>query len=418
MSIGLAYGEGRLPIHLPERFEATIVEGRETDPVADLRRAIEESLSAPIGSPPIEELASGRSSAVISVPDATRPIPLDLILPPILERIESNIPREKILVLFATGMHRPVTAGEAVRLLGEKIAGGYRCESHDPDRTRTLGVTARGTSMDVDELFLDAELRVAVGLVEPHLLAGYSGGRKLVAPGLVSLETMRVLHGPAIVGHGKARTGVLDGNPMHEEALEIASAAGLHFTLNVTLGRGRAISGLFAGDVDASHRMACEALAERAMVRTAGGRDLVITCGGGAPLDATFYQSVKGIVGAAPLVKEGGSILLCASCDEGWGSDYFISLLKETPDLPSFLAWASKEGNFRRDQWMVQHLREAMQGRRVYVWSENLDRITASILGLTPVESADDGIDAALHGSANPSVAVIPDGPYTWAVPI
>ncbi len=417
MNIELAYGEGRLPIHLPEGIEATAIGGREADPAADPRRAIEESLSGPIDSPPIEECASGRSSAVISVPDATRPIPLDVILPPVLERIESNIPREKILVLFATGMHRPVTAGEAVRLLGEEIAREYRWESHDPDRTRTIGITARGTSMDVYERFLDAELRVAVGLVEPHLLAGYSGGRKLVAPGLVSLETMRVLHGPEIVGHGKARTGVLDGNPMHEEALEIALAAGIHFTLNVTLGRGRAISGVFAGDVDASHRMACEVLAERAKVRTVGERDLVITCGGGAPLDATFYQSVKGIAGAAPLVKEGGSILLCASCNEGWGSDHFLSLLKDTPDLPSFLEWASREGNFRKDQWMVQHLREAMQGRRVYVYSEHLDRITTSILGLTPVESADQGIDAALHGSANPSVTVIPDGPYTWAVP-
>ncbi|MFH1279942.1 MAG: nickel-dependent lactate racemase [Candidatus Eisenbacteria bacterium] len=413
MNVRLAYGTGMIDVLLPPGVTADVIESKETDPLSDPSSAIAAALANPIESAPLGELAAGKKTAVFSVPDATRPIPLPAILPALLEAITPSIPKEKVLVLFATGMHRPVTEEEARCLLGETLASELRWESHDPARTRNLGVTDRGAAIDVDERFLDADLRIAVGLVEPHLLAGFSGGRKLVGPGLVSMETMRVLHGPGIVGHEKARAGVLDGNPMHSEALAIARASGLHFTVNVTIGKGRRLSGVFAGEPDLSHRAACEAVTRTGRTDR-GGRDLVITSGGGAPLDATFYQSVKGIVGAEALVKPGGAILLCASCDEGWGSESFLSLLTEAPDLDSFLAWASKEGNFRRDQWMVQHLREAMRGKRIYVYSEHLHRSTASILGLTPVDSPAAGIDAAIHGSANPSVAVIPNGPYTW----
>lgn len=413
MSVRVAYGEGTIEVPLPRGVRADMIHSKEADPLPDPAASIAEALARPIGSPPLADLAAGKRSAVLSVPDGTRPTPLHLILPPLLEAITPSIPMENVLVLFATGMHRPVTEEEAGRLLGKRLAAEVRWESHDPSRTKNLGRTERGTAVDVNGKFLDADLRIAVGLVEPHLLAGFSGGRKLVGPGLVSMETMRVLHGPEIVGHGKARAGVLDGNPMHEEALAIARAAGLHFAVNVTLGEGRRLAGVYAGEPDRSHRAACEAVAKTA-ARDPGGRDLVITSGGGAPLDVTFYQSVKGIVGAERLVKPGGAILLCASCGEGWGSEPFLSLLMETPDLASFLAWASKEGNFRRDQWMVQHLREAMAGKRIYVYSEHLDRSTASILGLTPVDSPEKGVDAAIHGSANPLVAVIPNGPYTW----
>ncbi|RPJ47796.1 MAG: nickel-dependent lactate racemase [Candidatus Latescibacterota bacterium] len=413
----IAYGAGRLPVRLPAGVAADSVDAREPEPLASPERAIAEALRRPIDAPPLADLAKGRSSAVILVPDGTRPIPLPLVLPPILESIERSIPRERIEVLFATGMHRPVGAEEARRLLGPELADTVRWVSHDCEKTRTIGRTGRGTPVSLSETYLGADLRVAVGLVEPHLLAGFSGGRKLVAPGVIGIEAMPILHGPEIIGHRMARVGILDGNPFHEEALAIASAARLDFAVSVTIGRGRRVAGVFAGEFDRSHRAACDVVARDSRVRTRGGRDLVVTSGGGAPLDATFYQSVKGIAGAEPLLRKKGAVLLCASCREGWGSEPFTSLLAETPDLESFLAWAGREGSFRRDQWMVQHLREAMERVDVYLYSDRIDPEEARRFGLRPVSSPEEGIGAALEGGRDPSVAIIPEGPYTWAAP-
>jgi len=417
MEARVAYGKGEITLRLPEGVSAEILEANEPEALADGPAAVAEAIARPIESPPLAELAEGKSSAVFSVPDATRPIPLDVILPPLLDAIAPSIPPERVLLLFATGMHRPVSADEARRLLGKRLAAEIHWESHDPERTRRLGTTTRGTAIDVDERFLDADLRVTVGLVEPHLLAGFSGGRKLVGPGLVSLETLRLLHGPAIIGHAKARAGILDGNPMHEEALAIAEASGLHFAVNVTIGKGRGLSGVFAGEPDRAHRKACNVIARTAGCAAAGNRDLVITCGGGSPLDATFYQSVKGIVGAEPVVRRGGTILLCTPGQEGWGSDSFLSLLRSLPDLDSFLAWANEPGHFIKDQWMVQHLREASAHCRVLLYSDHLDGAEAERLGLIPVRSPEEGVALAIDGIPNPSVAVVPKGPYTWIQP-
>ncbi|MBM3320521.1 MAG: nickel-dependent lactate racemase [Candidatus Eisenbacteria bacterium] len=416
MEARVAYGSGFVPMKIPAGIAADILDAEEPFPLADPAQAIAAALASPIDSPPLADLAQERSSAVVLVPDATRPLPLSVVLPPILDALETALARERITILFATGMHRPVSEGEAAHLLGSELAGSIRWISHDCERTRTIGRAPRGTPIALSETLLEADLRLAVGLVEPHLLAGFSGGRKLVAPGVIGLEAMSVLHGPEIVGHRKARAGILDGNPFHEEALAIARAARLDFAVNLAIGKGRRISGVWAGEIDRSHRAASSAVEKSARVATDGERDLVITSGGGAPLDATFYQSVKGIVGAEALARERGAVLLCASCGEGWGSEPFVSLLEEARDLPSFLEWAARPGSFRKDQWMVQHLREAMEKVEVYLFSERLDAKRARAFGLKPVRSPEEGIEAALAGIADPSVAVIPRGPYTWAV--
>jgi len=380
MEARVAYGSGFVPMKIPAGIAADILDAEEPFPLADPAQAIAAALASPIDSPPLADLAQERSSAVVLVPDATRPLPLSVVLPPILDALETALARERITILFATGMHRPVSEGEAAHLLGSELAGSIRWISHDCERTRTIGRAPRGTPIALSETLLEADLRLAVGLVEPHLLAGFSGGRKLVAPGVIGLEAMSVLHGPEIVG------------------------------------KGRRISGVWAGEIDRSHRAASSAVEKSARVATDGERDLVITSGGGAPLDATFYQSVKGIVGAEALARERGAVLLCASCGEGWGSEPFVSLLEEARDLPSFLEWAARPGSFRKDQWMVQHLREAMEKVEVYLFSERLDAKRARAFGLKPVRSPEEGIEAALAGIADPSVAVIPRGPYTWAV--
>ncbi|MBN1825013.1 MAG: nickel-dependent lactate racemase [Candidatus Eisenbacteria bacterium] len=414
---GIRYGRGWIDVPLPARAEVRVVTPAEPEPLPDPGGAVLLALEKPIDSPPLARVAEGKGSAVVVVPDATRPLPLPIVLPPILDTLAAAIPQERITILFATGMHRPVGDEEARRLLGGEVAARFRFLSHDPARVERIGVASRGTPMWIDRVYLEHSLRVLVGLVEPHLLAGFSGGRKMVAPGVIGLDAMPILHGPEMIGHRRARTGILEGNPFHEEALEIARAAGADFTVNVILGGGRVPAGVFAGELEHSHLEACRALIRSARRAVPGGADLAVTCGGGAPLDATFYQSVKGIVGAEGIVRPGGAVLLAASCDEGWGSAPFVELLGETPDLEAFLRWARRPGSFRKDQWMVQHLREAMAERRIFLFSEGLDPERTRSFGITPAAGVAEGVERALEGIGRPRVVVLPEGPYTWVVP-
>jgi nickel-dependent lactate racemase len=415
MNVTVDYGDRSLAVPLPPGVEGEVIVPSYPPPAADATEAVRLSFEQPIDSPSLASLARAKGSAVIVVPDGTRPLPLPVVLSPLLETIAREIPPERITILFATGMHRPVEAEEARRLLGDGIFRRHAWRSHHPEDVETIGRTERGTPIALSRTYLAHELRIVVGLVEPHILAGFSGGRKLIAPGVVSIGSMPILHGPDIIGHEKARIGILDENPFHQEALAIARAAKVDFAVNVILAEGRRVAGVFGGDVDRSHRRACDELV-RYVRRTTGTRyDLVVSSGGGAPLDKTFYQSVKGIATSLPITKRGGTVLLAASCSEGWGSGPFTTLLEQATDLESFLRWAKEPGAFLRDQWMVQHLREAEEDVSVLVYSESLDRDRALAYGVAAVDSMEEGIAAALEGIDHPSVAILPRGPYTWA---
>jgi len=415
MTVTVDYGERSLAVPFPPGVEADVIVPSYPPAAEDGKQAVRRALESPIGCAPLAELARAKGSAVIVVPDGTRPLPLPVVLPPLLETVASAIPPERITILFATGMHRPVQEEEARRLLGEAVFRRFPWRSHDAEDTEELGRTERGTPIALSRTYLAHDLRVVVGLVEPHILAGFSGGRKLIAPGVIAIGSMPILHGPDIIGHEKARIGILDGNPFHQEALAIARAAQVDFALNVTLAEKRQVAGVFGGDVDRAHREACDELVRYVRRTTQTRYDLVITSGGGAPLDRTFYQSVKGICTSIPLAKREGPVLLAASCSHGWGSEPFTTLLAKVADLRSFLRWAKEPGAFSRDQWMVQHLREAEEEVSVRVYSEGLERDQARAYGVTTVDSLEEGIAAALEGIEHPAVALLPHGPYTWA---
>lgn len=417
MRATVEYGKKQIEFDLPPGTECAVVEPATPPAIEDPEEAIRKTILSPDGTNPLARLAEGRESAVIVVPDATRPLHLRSVLPPILETVTAAVPAKRVTILFATGMHRPVTRDEAISLLGPQIESAIHSVSHDPEDVESIGTTGRGTPMLLNRGYLAHDLRIIIGLVEPHLLAGFSGGRKLIAPGIVGLDAMPVLHGPDIIGHPKTRVGILNENPFHREAMEIATAARVDFAVHVVNGKARLPAGLFAGDLDHSYREACRFLTASTRRETGGDLDLVVTSGGGAPLDRTFYQSVKGIVTAESIVKPGGTVLLAASCEEGWGSEPFTGLLGTVPNLPSFLEWSRRPGSFRLDQWMVQHLREAMENLSVSLYSGNLEEKRAESYGILPVRSIEHGIASALDGIENPRMAVLPEGPYTWVVP-
>jgi nickel-dependent lactate racemase len=349
MRINFAFGKTGLALDLPEGFCYQVLEARSAVPLADPAAAIEGALDNPRAGPPLRQLASGKRSAAISVCDITRPAPNREVLPPLLARLEAaGIPRQRITILIATGLHRPATEAEIREICGEWATGKYRVVNHHARQLaehRSLGNTASGTPVFIDERFLSADLHITLGFIEPHLMLGFSGGRKLIAPGLAAEETIKVLHSPKFMRDPRAVEGSIEENPLHRELLEIARLARHDFLVDAVLARGtgqRPIAAVFAGEPVAAHRQGVELVSQVMLETLDEPADAVITTAAGYPLDLTFYQAVKGITAASHLVKPGGKILLLAECAEGPGGAEFSQMLAK-PSSPA-ASWIRSPG--------------------------------------------------------------------------
>jgi len=266
----MRYGTGTLPIEIPDKNVAGVLEISESVPLSDEDGAVRGAIARPIASSPLAELAKGRESACIVISDVTRPVPNKVILPPLLETLEhAGIRREKITILIATGIHRPNEGDELEQMVGRDIIDTYRIVNHfsqKPEHHTYLGKTQNGTPVHIDTTYLESDLKITTGLIEPHLMAGYSGGRKAICPGVASIETVTVMHGPELMEHAKSAVGILVGNPYHTEATKIARMAGVDFNLNVAIDKHRQITGVFAGDMVESHRVGAEFVEKQAKV--------------------------------------------------------------------------------------------------------------------------------------------------------
>jgi nickel-dependent lactate racemase len=419
MRMDLAFGKTGLTVVLPEGYRYRILEARTAKPLADQAAAIEAALDNPIGSLPLAQLAQGKQSAAISVCDITRPAPNRQVLPPLLARLtQAGIPRESITILIATGLHRPATGAEIHEIVGESIASTYRIVNHNArelSEHRPLGVTRSGTPVYIDERFVSADLHITLGFIEPHLMLGFSGGRKLIAPGLAAQETIKVLHSPKFMRDARASEGSIEDNPLHSELLEIARMAGHDFIVDAVLARDRRIAGVFAGNAVEAHRRGVEMVTEVMLETLDDPVDAVITSSAGYPLDLTFYQAIKGITAASHIVKPGGKILLAAACDEGAGAAEFSHMVSENPSGRAFLdriATAPVEV----DQWQLEKLGLVTAKLDVLYYVPGLPpEYHASLWGKS-YPTAHAAIEA-LTGSlpAGATIAVMPEGPYVLA---
>ena len=419
MRLNLAFGKTGLSAELPEGFQYRILETRSARPLPDADAAIAEALDTPIGSLSLRKLARGKSSVAISVCDITRPAPNRKVLPPMLARLEeAGIPREAITILIATGLHRPATEAEIRAICGAEIAAAYRVVNHNARALaehRHLGSTASGTPVYLDERFVSAELHVTLGFIEPHLMLGYSGGRKMIAPGLAAQETINVLHSPKFMREPRAVEGSIEDNPLHSELLEIARMARHDFLLDVALTRDRSIAGVFAGSPVEAHRRGVEFISQAMLETLPEAADAVITTSGGYPLDLTFYQAIKGVTAASHIVKPGGKILLFASCGEGPGAAEFCRLLLESPSDREFLARIATAPVII-DQWQLEKLALVTARAEVLFYVPGLAvQYQQRLWGRTfpAPEAAIDALAASLRPGA--SIAVIPEGPYVLA---
>jgi nickel-dependent lactate racemase len=417
MNIQLAYGKSGVNVDIPDGNLAGVLTMRKTPPLPDPLGALRAALLEPISSVPLARLASGAETACVVICDITRPVPNSMLLPPILSTIEaSGVPRTGITILVATGLHRPSTEEELRTMVGEEVRASYRILDHHArvaEEQVRLGTTRRGTPVDIDRTYVHADVKVTTGFIEPHLMAGFSGGRKLIAPGCAGESTIRALHSPSFLEDVRCREGSIDGNPLHEELLEIAGMAGHDFIVNVSLNETHAVTGIFAGHPHAAH------VAGIAHVRSSVGAslrepaDIVITSGAGYPLDLTYYQAVKGVTAALPVVRKGGTLIVAAECAEGLGSPEFTTMATRYPDVGSFMSDILSRP-VTIDQWQLEECAKAVRHADVILVSRRVHQEYAGKLFVGTAPSIEEALGEGFrkHGK-RASVAVIPKGPYT-----
>ena len=420
MQVKLAFGKTGLILKLPAGPLYSILESRSADPLPDTSAALEEALEHPIGCPALREMARGKRTAAISVCDITRPAPNATTLPPLLRHLhEGGLKAEDIVILIATGLHRPATPEEIKIIVGDEIASRYRVVNHyAKDRTahRHLGQTPRNTPVYIDERFIAADLHITFGFIEQHLMLGFSGGRKLVAPGLAAQETIKVLHSPRFMREPAAIEGSIADNPLHNELLEIARMARHDFMLDVALTREREIAGVFAGEPVRAHSAGVAFVSQSLLETIPEPVDGVITSAAGYPLDLTFYQTIKGVTAAQHIVKPGGQILVMGECLEGIGAPEFAGKLLHLTSYENYLDQLAGTPEVTVDQWQLEKLALAGLSHRITFYTPGLPTAgrggLASTIFDTPDAALSDFFSRLPHQAR---VAIIPDGPYVYA---
>jgi nickel-dependent lactate racemase len=421
MNVTLDYGKTGLSVTLPDdRLIAPPLAIRPADPLPDPEATLAAALAQPIGTKSLLELARGKGTACVVVCDITRPVPNKLILPPVLRTLEAaGVPRSGITILVATGLHRPNEGAELVELVGEFVAPNYKCENHHgkaKEEHEYLGTTPSGVPAWIDKRYVRAELKITTGLIEPHLMAGYSGGRKLICPGLAALETVKVWHGPRFLEHPSADCGIVEGNPVHEENTRIALMAGCDFIVNVCIDGKRRVTWLGAGDMIKAWEEGvrfCRAVVRAGVSKPA---DVVVTSCAGYPLDTTWYQAVKGLTGALPIVRKGGTIVMAASLTEGLGSHEFREMLDRYESTGAYDKPA-ESATCEMDEWQLVMLKKVLAHCRVKVVSHGLPADVLRRCRVEPVATVEQAVAESLaEYGPSATLAVIPKGPYVLPV--
>jgi len=417
MYVKLAYGREGLTVNLPD--DVHVLEPRFVPGLPDEPDALRRALRDPIGSEPLAAKVKPGDKVVIVHTDITRATPNDRILPVLIGELEmAGVARQDITLLNGLGTHRPQTEAELRAMLGDFIVENYRClqhDCHDDDNLVSLGWTSFGHPVRVNRTYLEADVRVLTGFIEPHFFAGFSGGPKAVIPSLAGAESVLTNHGLKMIAHPKATWGITEGNPIWEEMREVALLTKPTFLLNVTLNMWREITGVFAGDILTAHAAGCAFVKENAMVGVDAPHDIVITTNSGYPLDQNLYQSVKGMSAASQIVRDGGSIIIATACEDGLPDHgRYAALLAEAGSPQGVLDMLARPGFEAQDQWQVQ-IQALIQLRAdVYVYSDGLTDQQIEKALFLPCRNIEATL-AQLQAKYGPDarICVIPEGPQT-----
>src|SRR5215213_5226193 len=414
--VSLAYGRTRIPVEVPD--DAAVVTPVPTPAAADVPAELRRALREPVSGPPLRERVRRGQTVAISACDVTRAQPREAMLTVLLEELDGIVDLDDVVVLVATGTHRANTEPELRAMFGDAIVDSVRIVNHDSragDTHRFVGTFGDGVPVSLNELWVDADVRLTTGFVEPHFFAGFSGGPKMVAPGLASLDTVLVLHDAKRIGDPRATWGVTVGNPVHDDVRAIAAATGVTYSFDVILNQDQQVIEAFGGDVLEMHAAAIESARRVAMAPVEEPFDVVVTSGAGHPLDQNLYQSVKGMSAASQVVRPGGTILCAAECGDGFpdhGSYREVLTSARSPQALVDLI-AAREKTVP-DQWQVQIQARIQSNSRVIMHNARLtpEELAEAHLGATDDISATvaEQVGAVGRGAR---VCVLPEGPQT-----
>ena len=423
MPIIMRYGKKGLPLNLPDGLNVTVVQKKVMPVLANPESALHDAFADPVGSRSLEEEVRGCQNACILICDITRPVPNGTILPILVKKlVHSGIEPEAITILVATGLHRPNEGEELRELVGNdwvlqtvNVANHFARQDEDHEY---LGTLNGAIPVKIDRRFLHADLRIVVGLVEPHFMAGYSGGRKIITPGIAHEDTIRALHSAAVLEHCRATNCIIDGNPLHDFQMGVLKLIGKCLAVNTVIDEDRRISCVNFGEIEASHLAAVSFVRPYAEIPMNRRFRTVITSSAGYPLDKTYYQTVKGMVGALDILEPGGNLLIVSECSEGIGSKEFAEAQKALISLgpDRFLEGLLRKPSAAIDEWQSEMLAKALKKGNIYLYSGGLTPEQWALTGLQKSLSPASFLENRLKTTADHQVAVIPEGPYVIPV--
>ncbi len=424
--VHLLYDRSGMELRVPD--SAVILEGQPVPALPDADAAVAEALAKPIGSKPLAELIAARKpkTVAITISDITRPVPNRQFLPPMLKILnDCGIADDNIVIIVGTGMHRHSTPEELEILVGADILSRIEVLDHDAHDPATLVKVSDSPQISVCRRFVEADFRIVTGYIEAHFMAGFSGGRKGVCPALVDLKTVQMFHGYKTLSHPLADNGVIDGNPCHEISLQVARTVGVDFLFNVAISRDRRIAGIYCGDLVKAHAVGCKQVAKWTTAAIDPPYDLVVTCGGGFPLDTTFYQTVKGMCTALPALGPDSTLLQVSGCSQQLGSKAYTDLLLEWDnDWQGFIADIKANCDTTKlDQWEYQmqcRVLSRIGMKKLLFVSDGIPADIQRKISVNPMLGKGDAqaraqkaIDDFVVANPGAKIAIIPEGPYT-----
>ncbi len=418
MKTQLAFGKGNLEVTLPDDAVIDVIEPKYEPGLENQQGAVTEALDSPVGSPALRSLVKEGDRVAVVFSDITRATPYPMMLPPLLKIL--NQCGAQAVFFNATGTHRVNTREELITILGEDIVNSYEIVQNDcTDHAshRCIGTTSRGNEVSLLSSFLDCDLKVLTGFIEPHFFAGFSGGAKAVMPGLAELSTIQRNHGAQHIDDSRSRWGITEGNPIWEDVHEAVDMVDRTFLLNVAMNSDKQITGVFAGDLRKAHAAGAAYVREHAMSQVPRLYDLVITSNSGYPLDLNMYQAVKGMSAAAQIVKEGGSIIIAADCWDGIPSHGFYGqLLSKAPSPKALLRSIRHAQEPVQDMWQAQIHAQICMKAQVHFYTKHLTEQELTDAFMEPVETIEKTIDQIREehpDGAAFSICVLPQGPLT-----
>jgi nickel-dependent lactate racemase len=422
--VEIAFGRRQLTVSLPPGAQPTVIRKVSLPKIEGPEGAVRRALDHAVGAPPFADLAHGRKSACILICDITRPVPNRLFLRPMIEDLlAGGMPADRIEVVVATGLHRPNEGAELEELVGDPwVLNTVKVDNHfarNDDDHVDLGFTPiRRTPVKIDRRLVNADLRIATGLIEPHFMAGWSGGRKVVAPGMAHQETIRTFHSARFMEDPLAVQCNLAGNPLHEEQLEILRMIGETYALNTVIDEERDLVFVNFGEIVASHRAAVAFIEAATAVPVCRRFHTVLTSSAGYPLDKTYYQTVKGMVTPLDILEPGGTLIIASECSEGFGSAEFRAAQEKLVDLgpDRFLATLTAKSFAEVDEWQTEMQLKPMRHGRVQLYTTGLDSEERRITGVELIDSVETALARSIARHNDPAIAVIPEGPYVIPV--